>query len=165
MPDAPWTWDVRQHPNVPGVLAEQADDEQWCDRLETAATDLVVGKVLCVCAAAAIAKEVLADYSGNVHPDALAAIELVEQWVDDPTVERFDRICKTIFTGDRLGHADPHGAVWSVLRTATSTADGYREAAWVLASTCDAATRAGFTRERIRAAAQRGVMVRMAPAG
>lgn len=165
MPDAPWTWDAHQHPNVAGVLAEPAVDEKWCDRLETAATDLVVGKVLCVCAAAAITREVLAGYGSEVHPDALAAIDLVEQWVDDPNVERFDRICATIFKGERLGHADPHGAVWYALRTSTSTADGYREAAWALAATGDAAIRAGLTPERIKAAARRGVMARMSPTG
>jgi hypothetical protein len=164
MPDSPWSWNARQHPSITAVLAEQADDGKWCDRLETAATDAVVGKVLCVCAALAVAREVLENHVGAVHPDALAALDLVEQWVGDPTVEQFDRICATIFTGDRLGQADPHGVVWGALRTVTSSVGNY-EAAWTLASTADAAIRAGLTPERIKAAARRGVMERMVPTG
>ncbi|MBN9522948.1 hypothetical protein J0H58_31285 [bacterium] len=164
MSNAPWAWDARQHPNAAGVFAEQTDDGKWCDRLETAATDLVVGKVVCVCAAAAIAREVLAAQPG-ADPAARDALELVEQWVDDPNADRFDRISETIFAGKRLGQPDAHGVVWFALRTGTSTADGYREAAWALASTCAAATRAGLTPERVQAAGQRGVMARVAPTG
>src|SRR5947207_15944221 len=95
MPDARWTWDALAHPRVPIVLAGPAEGHAWCDELETAATDPVVGKVLCVCAAAAVARAVLASGQGSGQ-QAAEALELLDRWIDEPKDERFERICGLI---------------------------------------------------------------------
>ncbi len=62
MSDKSWSWDEVIHSDVMGVLVAPADDLlKWCNRLETAPTDAVVGKVLCVCGAVAIAQKLLAN--------------------------------------------------------------------------------------------------------
>src|SRR4051812_32202775 len=119
MPDGPWTWDARGHPDVAGVVAAPANDLGWCDRLETSPGDAVVGKVLCVCAAAAIAREVLMTLGGDAW-QADAAMELLGRWIDEPTHERFERICSLIFE-EGSPEFDPHGVVCWALRTATSS--------------------------------------------
>jgi hypothetical protein len=134
-----------------GLAAPSADDD-WCDRLETAPGDAVVGKVLCVCAGAAIAREVLADWDGDAQR-AVAAMELLDHWVDEPTDERFERICSLIFE-DGAAKFDPEGVVWWALRTATSSV-GNSEAGWALGSLFSAALRSGLTPERLRAAVVR----------
>ena len=53
MSKQPWTWDPHAHPKIAGILAAPAAALGWCNRLETATGDAIVGKVLCVCAAAA----------------------------------------------------------------------------------------------------------------
>src|SRR3954463_4013507 len=96
MPGVSWTWDPSEHPAVAGVVGAPARDLGWCDRLETAPGDTIVGKVLCVCAAAAVAREVIMRLGGDSRP-ADAALELLGRWIDDPSDERFDRICSLIF--------------------------------------------------------------------
>src|SRR5688572_14023717 len=96
MSNEAWTWDVRAHPDVAGVLAAPASDLEWCRRLETAAADATVGKVLCVCAAAGVAREVLANRHGATQ-QAANALGLLDQWIDEPTDERFERICSLVF--------------------------------------------------------------------
>src|SRR4051812_21599530 len=115
-------------PQRHGDLAASAADLAWCGRLETAATDATVGKVLCLCAAAAVAREVLATRPGATQ-QAADALELLGHWIDDPTEERFERICSLIFGNGELCNFDPHGVVWWALRTATSSVGNY-EAGW-----------------------------------
>jgi hypothetical protein len=159
MPDAPWTWDLRANPSVLGVLGPSACDLRWSDRLESAASDATTGKVLCVCAASAIAREVIA--ARGVAPPAADALELLGQWIDDPTVERFDRICSFVFDAESP-EFDPHGAVWWALRTATSSV-GNSEAGWTLSGAWEAACEAGLTPERVRSVVERELMSRSRP--
>jgi hypothetical protein len=161
MPDVPWTWDAREHPDVAGVVAAPANDLAWCDRLETAPGDAVVGKVLCVCAAAAIAREVLMTLGGDAR-QADAALELLGRWIDDPTHERFERICSLIFE-EGSPEFDPHGVVWWALRTATSSVGNF-EAGWALGGACDAAVEAGFTPDQLRSVVERELSSRVRPA-
>lgn len=152
MPEAPWTWDAREHPAVAGVVAAPAHDLGWCDRLETATEDAIVGKVLCVCAAAAVAREALMSLGGDAR-QADAALELLGRWIDDPSDERFERICSLIFE-DGSPAFDPHGVVWWALRTATSSVGNF-EAGWALGGACAAAVEAGLTPEQLRSVAER----------
>jgi hypothetical protein len=159
MADAGWTWEPWVHPRVASLLAEPAADLGWCVRLDHAPTDSVVGKVLCVCAAVAISREVLAAGPG-VGPAASDALALLDGWIDDFTEERFRRICGLIFPPDQSPDFDPHGLVRWALRTATSTAEGYGEAGWALETTCSGAVRAGLSVDQLRAIAERAVLAR-----
>ena len=152
MTEQRWTWDRRGHPRVWAVLVPPAADRGWCGRLESAAADALTGKVLCVCAAAAVARAVLAA-SPECPEQAGAALGLLERWIDKPTEERFDRICATIFPEGEPTALDPHGVVWWALRTATSSV-GNGEAGWALASTCVAAEAAGFSSEQLHGLAE-----------
>jgi hypothetical protein len=143
-----WTWDRHSHPKVLQALARTAAHLEWCGLLESAAADPLTGKVLCVCAAAAVARAVLGTCTDS-SSQAAAALELLERWIDDPTGERFERVCSTIFTEGELPPLDPHGVVWWALRTATS-AIGNFEAGWALESACGAAEGAGFSPEQLR---------------
>lgn len=154
-----WTWEPSAHPRVVNLLAESVADLEWCARLEDAPTDPVVGKVLCVCAAAAIAREVLAAGSG-VGPAAAAALALLSDWIDDPTEERLGRICGIIFPPNKSPDLDPYGLVWWALRTATSTAEGYGEAGWALETTCSGALRAGYSPDQLRTIARHTALSR-----
>lgn len=154
-----WTWEPWAHPRVVSLLAEPAANLGWCARLDHAPTDTVVGKVLCVCTAAAVAREVLTAGPG-VGPPAANALALLEEWIDDPTEERFNRICGIIFREDQSPDLDPYGLVWWALRTATSTAEGYGEAGWALETACSGALRAGFSPDQLRAIAERAVLAR-----
>jgi hypothetical protein len=55
-----WTWDPQAHPRIVSLLADSAGGVGWCMRLDRDLRDPVVGKILCVCAAAGVAREVLA---------------------------------------------------------------------------------------------------------
>jgi hypothetical protein len=154
-----WTWEPWADPRVASLLAEPAADLGWCVRLDHAPTDPVVGKVLCVCAAAGVAREVLAAGPG-VGPAAAGALALIDEWINDPTEDRFKRICGIIFPPEQSPDLDPYGLVWWVLRTATSTAEGYGEAGWALETTCSGALRAGLSPDQVRAIAERAVMAR-----
>lgn len=153
-----WTWSEAAHPHVAVVFAGTNSGLDWCDRLDGAATG-VISKVLCVCAATAVAREVLAR-EPVVPAAARDALNLVEAWIDEPTAERFERICETIFPPESVPPLDPHGVVWCALRTATSTAEGYGEAGWALRSTCSAAFRAGLSADQLREIAARAVATR-----
>lgn len=150
-----WTWAASLHPHIAAAIAQPAKNLEWCDRLEGAA-DAVVGKLLCVFAARAVARVVLSEV--NVTPAANEAIDLLDRWIDDPTDERFDRICSLIF-GDSPPEFDAHGVVWWSLRTATSSVGNF-EAASALASTCRAAEGAGFRPEQLRSVAERELAAR-----
>jgi hypothetical protein len=163
LPHERWTWDVRRHPVLAQTVADlrgPAAGLEWCAWLEAAAQDEVVGKVLCVCAAAAVARAVLAvaPLTPGERKQSEDALHLLSQWIDDPTDERFERICALIFGRDY----GLHGAVWWALRTATSSV-GNDEASWALASTCRAATSAGFNSEQLRAIVRRELMFRQHP--
>jgi hypothetical protein len=159
MPDARWTWDALAHPRVPIVLAGPAGGLAWCGQLETAATHPVVGKVLCVCAAAAVAREVLASGLGSGQ-QAAEALELLGRWINEPNVERFDRICGLIFGEEPWPDFGPHGVVWWALRTATSSVGNF-EAGWALKSTCGAAECAGFGPEQLRGVVEQELVSRL----
>lgn len=158
MSTKPWTWDARTHPNVLGIFASPAVDLDWCYRLETAPGDAIVGKVLCVCAALAIAREVLAAEGGNVS-HTVNALELLDRWIDEPTDARFEEITTLIFGKGEPSVFGPHGVAWSALRTATSSVGNY-ESGWALTSTCGAAQDAGFSPEQLRVIAERAVLSR-----
>jgi hypothetical protein len=151
MPNERWTWDDLAHPGVARVLGEPAVGHVWCHQIEEAPTDCVVGKVLCVCAAKAVARAVLTAElpSLGASRQAILALELLESWIDDPTDERFDRICDLIFAEDSPLDVGPYGVVWWALRTATSSVGNF-EAGWALASTCGAVENTGFTPEQLR---------------
>lgn len=148
MADGKWTWDPRAHSRAIAVLAEPATALEWCGQLEVAAADAVVGKILCVLAAAAVAREVSTTVPGdNSEPETL---NLLGAWIDDPTDERFELISALIFDeGQRSAEFGPHGVIWWALRTATSSVGNY-EAGWALETACSAAVMAGFSPERLR---------------
>jgi hypothetical protein len=145
---------------VETVVSKPSADFEWCGQLETSAEDAVVGKVLCVCAAAAVARAVSAADS-VVRPLAAEALDLLVRWIDDPTEERFERICSLIFDEkDPPDHnPDPHGVIAWALRTATSSVGNF-EAGWALESTCSAAVDAGFTFEQIRRIVEQELLAR-----
>ncbi|WP_020470403.1 hypothetical protein [Zavarzinella formosa] len=134
--------------NVAAVFTAPAIDLGWCGRLESAAGNAILGKVLCVCAAAAVARAVL-QVTPRVSDQASDALKLLCRWIDDPTIERFEHLCALIFC-DEPPEFDPHGVLGWALRTATSSV-GNHEAGWALTTACRAATEAGFTPEQLRA--------------
>jgi hypothetical protein len=148
------------------VLAEHAAGLEWCGQLETAVSNAVVGKVLCVCAAAAIALEALeAEAAPGDFQGAAGALKLLGLWIDDPTDERFNRICGLIFgEGGQAAECDLPHVVWWALRTATSSVGNY-EAGWALEATCDAAVRAGFHPVQLRRIAERELLSRLRQSG
>lgn len=151
MSDEPWTWDDRSHPQVIHVLEEASADLEWRDRLECAAADAIVGKVLCACAAAAVARQVIAESEAACGSSATGGfLDLLSRWIDDPTEDRFERIY-ALLSDERepWPDTDPHGAVWWALRTATSSVGNY-EAGWALNGVCRAAMAAGFRDETLR---------------
>ena len=154
-----WSWEPQAHPIVLGLLAQPVADLGWCARLDHAPTDSIVGKVLCVCAAAEITRTVLVARQG-VGQAATDALALLDRWIDDPTEERFQAICGLIFPAELSPELDSYGLVWWALRTATSTAEGYGEAGWALESTCGGAIRAGFSPDQLRVIAERAVLAR-----
>jgi hypothetical protein len=162
-PSARWTWDDRTHPRAMGAIDEPGDNGEWCDRLETAPTDCIVGKVLCVCVGSAIANDVLGAESEN--PERLAparmSLELLERWTDDPTEERFEQICDLIFKQKQLSeNFDSYGVTWWALRVATSSVGNY-EAGWALRTVRSAAMMAGVTDQALRAIAKRELLSRL----
>lgn len=153
----PWTWSPIEHPRVMRVFAEGCTNLDWCDQLETAASDATTGKVLCVCAALGIARRTVGDSKVDVHL-ATDALRLLEQWIDDPTGERFDHICSLIFDEDAPA-LDQSGIVWWSLRVATSSVDNF-EAGWALGSACQHAVGAGQNPSDLRRIAQSAVLAR-----
>jgi hypothetical protein len=123
-----------RHPSVVRAFS----DPDWCNLLENAAADAVTGKVLSVCAAYGIASEVVRVRNDPAGSEALV---LLAEWIDDPTDERFDRICRSIF-----GEGELDEVVWWSLRTATSSIGNY-EAGWALEATSKVAEKAGWQPE------------------
>ena len=159
--DERWTWDAGVHPKVERVLAIPASDLGWCGQLETATTCATVGKVLCVCAAAAVAREIARRCGAG--QSVIDALDLLVLWIEDPTDERFESICSLIF--DQGGtEFDQCGVIWWTLRTATSSVGNF-EAGWALEATCGAALDAGLTAEQLRMIVERELLSRSQPAG
>jgi hypothetical protein len=159
MPAEHWTWSASAHPRVEGAVSKPSTGLEWCGQLETAAEDAVVGKVLCVCAAAAVARAFLA---ADPVPSPLGAedVELLVSWIDDPTEERFERICSLLDDGEPPDHnPDPYGVIAWALRTATSSVGNF-EAGWALETTCNAAIDAGFSPEQIRKIVKQELLAR-----
>ena len=150
-----WTWDASARLNIVSAF----DFPDWCDRLESAA-DALVSKVLCVCAASALAREVVGEFPTDSQ--TAESLELLAHWIDDPTQERFDRICDTIFGPDVAAEIGPYGVGLWALRTVTSSV-GNGEAGWALSSTCGAAEASGMTLEAMRSVAERAVFARQEP--
>ena len=103
--------------------------------------DPITGKVLCACAAMGIARGVMRDSKFNSQ-QATDALVLLQQWIDDPIDERFDRICSLLFGVD-APVLDQFGVTGWSLRVATSSVGNY-EAGWALSGTCEAALKAGY---------------------
>jgi hypothetical protein len=145
-----WTWNASAHPRVEGILSKPSTGLEWCGQLDISAEDAVVGKVLCVCAAAAVAQAVSVA-EAVVGPLGKEALDLLVSWIDDPTKERFERICTLIFDeGEPPDYnPDPHGVIAWALRTATSSVGNF-EAGWALETACGAAIDAGLSPEQIR---------------
>jgi hypothetical protein len=163
-PDARWTWDDRTHPQVMGILDMPSGDLGWCDGVENAPTDALVGKVLCVCVGMAIAREVVSAELGGTDTfgKAMEPLDLLDQWVDRPTDERFQRICALLFD-KKHGWAtdfDGHGVVWWALRVATSSVGNF-EAGWALHNVCSAAIESHFSDTGLREIAKRELVSRM----
>ena len=153
-----WMWQQGQHPGVLEVLDEPLAPN-WCDRLETAPQDAVVGKVLCTCVALELAREVVFSAT-TIDETAVAAVQLLAAWIDEPTERYFAEICALLF-GDDAPILDEHGVVGSALRTATSSVGNY-EAGWALAGACERAQQAGLAPERISELASRAITRRIA---
>jgi hypothetical protein len=152
-----WTWDDQENSLICRVLGDETGDLGWCDYIEKAPADPLVGKVLCVCVAAGIAREVLASINRDDAP-AKVAIELLDRWIDEPTDERFERIGYLIFE-EGSPEFDAHGVVLWALRTATSSV-GNSEAGWALMSLCAGAMSSGFSVESLRGIAARELQSR-----
>jgi hypothetical protein len=159
-----WTWDVRDHPEVISILDQPDTGKDWCDQLEDAASDLIVGKVLCVCASVAIARKVVDSTPLSENSTASKSLDLLNCWIDDPTDQRFEQICSLIFDDDTelISDQDPHGVVFWALRTATS-AIGCSEAGWALGGARDAAMKAGSSEDELRALVKERLLVRANP--
>jgi hypothetical protein len=147
-----WTWNAVEHPSVSAVLKTC----NWYSQLESAASNALTGKVLCVCAALAAARHVV---EAVTDQQATLALDLLESWIDDPTEDRFDCICDTIFGVDKSVEIGPQGVGWWALRTATCSL-GNGEAAWALGTVCSAAEVAGFDSEVVRGVAKFELMAR-----
>ena len=74
---------------------------------------LTVGKVLCVCAAMATVREVLAaEMSVAKDSGEITPLRLLGEWIDDPTEERFAWISAPIFDERQPSpDPDPNGVV------------------------------------------------------
>jgi hypothetical protein len=142
---------------VERVFSQPSGNLGWCGQLETAAADAVVGKVLCVCAAAAVAREVLAGDPG-ARPKGMEAVDLLVHWIDNPTDERFECIC-SLLCAEETPHLDPQGVLWWALRTATSSVGNF-EGGWALEAVCSAAIDAGFSPEQVRGIVERELLAR-----
>lgn len=147
-----WSWNEQDHPHIVAAFAR----DNWPDELEKRASDIVTGKVLCVCAAAAIATDFLATKSA-VPESVREVIQLLTSWIDDPSEDRFDRICSIIF--DESISLNSFETVWWALRTATSAVGCY-EAAWALDTTCERAMESGINTDHIRGVAEMEIMAR-----
>jgi hypothetical protein len=159
MPVERWTWNAMEHPQVMEVVSGPTVDFMWCHHLENASQDAIVGKVLCVCAAYAVAREVLATCP-EAKPQGVEAVALLGCWIDHPTEERFQRICSLIFVGEEPPDLDPHGVVSWALRTATSSV-GNNEAGWALETLCGTAISAGFGPDKLREMVEKELLWRL----
>ncbi len=130
-----WVWDVTDHPGVSNVLSSAASTRRWPDDLETAASDAVTGKVVCVVVGLAIARSIIEKhFSGDERSrESVALLDLADAWIDDPTDERFDQITRFLFDDERRWSesGDPLKVAWGALRIATSSVGNY-EAGWAL---------------------------------
>ena len=155
-----WTWDPALNPKVVAILSGGGEGE-WYDSLESAANDCVVGKVICVCAARAMACEALKQ--PGIDPASAEALDLLGRWIDAPSDERFEGLRWRAYDDDSP-EFDSHGCVWWAIRTAMS-AVGFTGASWALSSAFAAAEAAGLGRDQIRQAAFQEIAARMSGSG
>jgi hypothetical protein len=162
--DSRWTWDDRMHPNVCQLVDEAKSVHDWCGHIENSPTDAIVGKVLCTCAALAIAKEVLATQICDVETRRKAAepLVLLDQWIDSPTEDRSERIADLLHHEKQAcsDDLDPYGVVWWTLRVSMSSVGNF-EAGWALGTVCSAAQKSGFDDETLRLIAKRALQSRL----
>ncbi len=158
-----WSWEPQEQPKIVELLNKPTRGRGWCDRLDEA-NGHVTGKVLTVCAALSIARESVSTKPAlQAVRDDLAALALLDEWIDDPSDERFERICRMIF-GDRDepdAAAELSHAVWWALRCATAHPDGCGESAWALEALCDSMVELGSTEEWLQTTGLLGVRSRM----
>jgi hypothetical protein len=150
-----WMWSQQELPNLLSRF-DHPFSTDWCDQLEGAANDSVTGKVLCVCVAWELAREVTFT-ADSVHEPSVNALCSLGEWIDDPTEERFESIRRLVF--EEGSQVEPQLVVWWALRVATS-AVGCKEAAWALQAACDEAMKTGLDFQRIQVIAKRAVMRR-----
>jgi hypothetical protein len=152
------------HPDVCRFVDVQNGAHEWCAHIESSATDAVVGKVLCTCAALAIAKEVITTQASGaeIRHKAAEPLELLDQWIDSPTQERTERICDLLYDDKQAwsDDLDPYGVVWWSLRVAMSSVGNF-EAGWALETLCSAANEAGFDDETVREIARSALFARV----
>lgn len=160
--DSRWTWDDRLHPNVCRFIDEP--NGTWCAHIENSASDAIIGKVLCTCAASAIAKEVLSKQISDeaIYRKAAEPLELLNQWIDSPSQERSDRICDLLYGENQAWcqEVDPFGVIWWSLRVAMSSVGNF-EAGWALETVCSAARKAGFDDNSLRHIARLALLSRL----
>ncbi len=91
----------------------------------------------------------------------MEAVDLLVNWIDDPTEERFERICSLIINDPESPdyNPDPHGVIAWALRTATSSVGNF-EAGWALETACSASVCAGFNPEQIRKIVEQALLSR-----
>jgi len=121
----------------------------WAHELETSAENVTDGKVFCVCAALAIARYV--HCSHEAQPLAESSFTLLDEWIDDPSDARFDRICGLLFDDrDPRLEGELDEITWWALRV-SAAAEGCFEAGWALEALCECAEELGFDPVTIQA--------------
>lgn len=88
--------------------------------------------------------------------EAIDALTLLENWIDDPTDSRFEHIHELLFA-DTTSLDD---VVWWALRVATASV-GNKEAAWALSALCDHSASLGLSRDDIRSQGLTAVRARI----
>ena len=137
-----WTCRATDNPSVIKLIDGHAatSGRDWAEQLETLAGDAITGKVLCVCAGLAIARRC----ETSTMPADDQALSVLQQWIDDPTDQRFERLSAWLID-DPPSRRDPEMAPvtgWA-LRVATSSVGNY-EAGFALAALCERAEAAGL---------------------
>jgi hypothetical protein len=142
-----WTWSASDAPDVKALLMSPLQDLEWCHSLNTT-KQVVTGKVLTVCAALSIAREYLQHKdSKQITSDDFEALEFLEAWINEPTIDRFEQICLMLFGEEETNepYTNLNPVVWWALRTATSSIDGCGEIEWVLENLCQTMVEEGFS--------------------
>jgi len=146
-----WRWSGTEHPRVDALLGILESGQEWDFELETVADDARVGKMLCVCAAAAVARYTVEQAGARADE-----LDVLDAWVDAPTEELLASIWKRVLHGRLDRTSDVDDVVWWALRSATASVGDF-EAGWALEMTCEAALRRGVTAGRVKAIVRRAL--------